>query len=365
MEKGKPVQMVMVEPGSLSEQSQEIRSPEPHEVRVRVLCAGVCGTDLALYSGQYPVPLPCVMGHEFVGVVEEVGTEVHHRWVGRRVAVEINICEDYTQGDGEACPTCGQLSPGHCEKRTVLGIIQAPGAFARYMYAPVSNLHVLPDSIDDTTAVLVEPVAAAIQTFVMCPLDKGHRQRVVVLGAGRLGLLIIAVAAAEGAEVVAVSRTAERLELARKFGAHHAFQTGPELASKIRELGQGELADVVVEVTGNPKGLNDALQLVKPRGTICLKTTVGEPSVVDLTKIVVDEIQLSGSRCGPFAEAIHFLERHPLPLEDWIRASYPLERLGEALEEAKLPGKVLVNPWTSTVQTWPYEKATPPTDTSE
>lgn len=357
MEKEPAIQMVMVEPGTFQAKPQDIRAPEPHEVRVRVLCAGVCGTDLALFSGQYPVPLPCVMGHEFVGVIEEVGADVHHRWVGRRVAVEINVCDEYSQGDGEACPTCGALNPGHCDKRTVIGIIQAPGAFARYLYAPVSNLHVLPDSVDDQTAVLVEPVAAAIQTFVMCPLDKGHRQRVVVLGAGRLGLLIIAVAASEGAEVIAVSRTAERLELARKFGAHHAFQAGPDLESQIRSVNDGKLADIVVEVTGNPAGLGDALKLVRPRGTVCLKTTVGEPSVVDLTKVVVDEIQLSASRCGPFAEAIHFLERHPLPLKEWIRASYPLEQLSDAMEEAKLPGKVLLNPWSSEVQSWPLQEA--------
>lgn len=332
--------VTLLAPGSLELQMRPVPTPGPSEVLVRVSMAGVCGTDLALYRGQYEVPLPCVMGHEFVGVVEQIGPGVDEAWSGKRVSVEINLCESFARSLGRTCDACGAAEPNHCEKRTVLGILSAEGAFAEYLVAPASNLHALPDAIDDRMAVLVEPMAAAIQTFVLCPVEPD--QHVVVLGAGRLGVLIVAAAKAAGARVIAVARTPKRLTLAEAFGADDTLVAGPDLPQRIRDLCGGQLADVVVEVTGNPAGLQSAISLVRPRGTVCLKTTVGEPSTVDLTRIVVDEIQLSASRCGPFADAIAFLEQNKLPLNDWIRSSYPLEKLSDAMEEAKLPGKVLV-----------------------
>lgn len=345
--------MTLVSSRVLEQRMCRLEKPKPHHVLLRVICAGICGTDLAIFHGQYSIPLPCVLGHEFVGVVEDIGEGVHQRWVGKRVAVEINVCQDYACGEGEHCPTCGATEPNHCEKRSVLGIIHAQGAFAQYIHVPVSNLHVIPTTMDNATAVLVEPMAAALQTFEMCRLQ--HGQRVVVLGAGRLGALIIAAAHAAGAEVIAVARSESRLNHAHAFGAEHTIQAGAgvNLAEQIRSLCKGQLADVVVEATGHTEGLNQAIQLVRPRGTLCLKTTVGQPSLIDLTRIVVEEIQLSASRCGPFATAIHFLEKYELPLQDWIRASYPLEFLEEAMAEARLPGKVLIDPHATDIITWP------------
>ncbi len=343
--------MTLLAPRELEMQTHPLPEIGRGQALIRVILAGVCGTDLALYRGQYEVPLPCVMGHEFVGMVEQIGEGVDSRWLDKRVSVEINLCETFSQSPGGACEWCHANTPNHCDTRTVLGIIEADGAFAEYLVVPVSNLHLVPATVNDIEAVLVEPMAAALQTFVMCPLEPG--QRVVVLGAGRLGVLIVAAAKAAGAEVTAVSRTVQRLELARAFGADYRLLAGPRLIQDVLGVCDGELADVVVEVTGNPAGLQDAVGLVRPRGTICLKTTVGEPSTVDLTKIVVDEIQLSASRCGPFAEAIRFLEDHSLPLKEWIRASYPLEQLDDAMDAASQPGKILVDPWATTMRTFP------------
>ncbi|MCB9637487.1 MAG: alcohol dehydrogenase catalytic domain-containing protein [Myxococcales bacterium] len=333
--------MTLVAPRTFEQQSRILEPLQPHEVWLRVRMAGVCGTDLAIYKGNYKVPLPRVLGHEYCAEVERVGENVPASWLGRRVVSEINnACPNIKTN--ENCSTCGRLHPNHCPKRTVTGIIKADGAFAEYVRVPFATLHTLPDEMSDEIAVFVEPMAAALQTFSLRPLSQG--ERVVVIGAGRLGLLIIAAARAAGAHVVAITRSEVRQQFAMRFGAEAAFAPNEHTEQEIRNVFHGQLADVVVEVTGTPQGLSSATQWVRPRGTICLKTTAGIPSEVDLTKIVVDEIQLSGSRCGPFASAIHFLEQTRIPLEKWITERFHLSKLATAMKAAQQPGKVLVQP---------------------
>ncbi|MBK05833.1 MAG: alcohol dehydrogenase [Deltaproteobacteria bacterium] len=333
--------MTLIAPRTFEVQKRAFQPLGPHEVRVRVHLAGVCGTDLAIFEGHYQVPLPLVLGHEFCGVVEEIGSEVPPSWLQRRVVVEINnSCLAYERED--LCPECQHNRPHHCRERTVIGIERADGAFAEVISVPAQNLHPLPDSLSNEVAIFTEPMAAALQTFVQRPIE--HGENVVVLGAGRLGLLIIAAARAAGAQVIAVSRSEIRRKFALQFGAHYAMSPSQDLPQHLREICGQQLADVVVDATGNPEGLSEALALVRPLGTICVKTTVGQPSSLDLTKLVVDEIDISSSRCGPFSQAIHFLEQHELPFSQWITETYPLTQLVQAMSQAQQPGKVLIDP---------------------
>jgi threonine dehydrogenase-like Zn-dependent dehydrogenase len=332
--------MTLVAPQVLELQQRQLREIAEGHARIHVCYAGICGTDLALYRGQYKTNLPLVLGHEFVGVVEQVAPDVSSRWKGKRVVSEINNhCRAYRRKD--LCPECLSDQVNHCRKRTVIGIAGADGAFAEYIDVPVGNMHFVSDALDDYTATLIEPMAAALQTFNVCPIEPG--QRVLVMGAGRLGLLIIAAARSANAEVIAVSRSQERLDFAKQFGAEHLFTPSGDLPDQIKAIYNNQLADIVVEATGNTNGIREALALVRPRGTICVKTTMGEPSLLDLTKIVVDEIQLSASRCGAFAPAIHFLEQHKLPLKQWFHPALPLSQLSHAMQLATKPGKVLLD----------------------
>lgn len=332
--------MSLVAPRCVEKQQRELPALAANEVLIRNHLAGICGTDLALFRGQYETALPLVLGHEFCGSVKEVGEGVSEHWIGRRVVVEINnSCVSYKRQ--ELCPECASGRSNHCRLRTVVGIAGYDGGFAECTRAPAMNLHPIPDSLDDRVAVLVEPMAAAIQTFVMRPLDVG--EKVVVIGTGRLGGLIVAAAKKKGADVIGVSRDPKRRAFAQMFGAQLTLAPSEQLPQQVSEYFGGQLADVVVDATGHPDGFATALACVRPRGTICLKTTVGMPSTIDMTRIVVDEIQLSASRCGPFSEAIHFLEQHPFPWEEWFVASYPMCDLGMAFQAADQPGKILVD----------------------
>ncbi|MCU0230152.1 MAG: alcohol dehydrogenase catalytic domain-containing protein [Acidobacteria bacterium] len=325
----------------------------PGEARVRVRRAGVCGTDVAIWSGAYRVPLPLVLGHEWAGEVAEVARADDERWLGRRVTAEINRhCA--ARGEAAACPLCARGLPTHCATRTVTGIAGADGAFAEEIVVPAGTLVALPESLDDDAAVLVEPFAAALQAFALSPVKGGDL--VVVLGAGRLGALAALVAERLGARVVAVGRERTRQRLAPLGVAVEVAEIGSRVApddplapapsallERVRALSGGCGADLVVEATGSAEGLATALDLVRPRGTIALKSTPGQPVArFDLTRAVVNEVRLQGSRCGSFAAALEFLQRHPLPLDALIEASFPLAEAGPALEEAARGGKFVL-----------------------
>lgn len=228
--------------------------PPPGEALIRVDVAGVCNTDLELVKGY--LRFRGVPGHEFVGVVERApGAEA---WEGRRVVGEINVaCSD--------CPTCRANHPTHCPHRTTLGIRGRDGAFAEYMTLPITNLHPVPAAISDEVAVFTEPLAAAceiVQQVHVCPND-----RVIVVGDGKLGLLCAQVLALTGCHLTVVGHHREKLEIVARQGIATALDDA--------DIERG--ADVVVEATGHPGGYAAARRLVRPRGTIVLKSTYHAP----------------------------------------------------------------------------------------
>ena len=293
--------------------------PAPGEALVRVTLAGICNTDLELIKGY--MGFRGVLGHEFVGIVE---ASPDPALLGQRVVGEINAyC-------GE-CPTCRAGRPTHCPHRTTLGIFGRDGAFADFLTLPARNLHVVPETVSDRVAVFTEPLAAALEILeqvAVRPTD-----RVVVLGDGKLGLLVAQVLALTGCDLVAVGRHERKLDILRRRGI------AVRLADDLSALGE---ADIVVECTGNPDGFAAARRLLRPRGTLVLKSTYHGLASVDLTGLVVDEITLVGSRCGPFAPALRLLASGLVEVEPLIDAVYPLDEGLAAFERAATRGTLKV-----------------------
>lgn len=295
--------------------------PPPGEALIRVRQAGVCNTDLELVRGY--LNFRGVPGHEFVGVVEEAAGR--EDLIGRRVAGEINAACG-------VCETCRANRPTHCPHRTTLGIDRRDGAFAEYLTLPFENLHLLPDSISDDAAVFVEPLAAACEITEQVRLRP--TDRVALIGDGKLGLLCAQVLALTGCDLIAVGRHAEKLAILGKRGISTTTQ--------IDRLARASF-DVIVEATGTPNGFEAARQLVRPRGAIVLKSTyAGEALPVNLTKIVVDEVSLIGSRCGPFEPAIRLLANRQVDVEAMLQARYPLAEGVKAFEHAARRGTLKI-----------------------
>lgn len=294
-------------------------SPEGGEVLVRVSCAGICETDLQLIKGY--MGFRGVLGHEFVGVAESGPL------AGRRVVGEIN-CACWR------CETCRKGLNTHCPNRTVLGILNHDGAFADLIAVPQRNLHAVPDSLPDEIAVFTEPVAAAFQ--ILAQISVRPRDRVIVLGDGRLGNLCAQVLARHSNHVTVVGKHPQKLTLLKTSGIATALVSDP-----IDERS----ADVVVDCTGSETGLPTALKLVRPRGTIVLKTTVAGAQTLAWARFVIDEVTLVGSRCGPFDRALAALERGEVSVKPLISERYDLSKGIEALERAQAKSvlKVLLN----------------------
>ena len=298
-------------------------APQPGECRVAVLVAGVCATDLALargYMGFAGVP-----GHEFVG------RALDGPLAGRRVVGEINA----------GCQQCAECEGGdsrHCARRTVLGILGRPGAFAEQLSLPARNLLAVPDDLGSDAAVLAEPLAAALQITEQVHVAPGAR--VLVAGDGKLGLLCAHVLALRGGRVTVAGRHPERAALLPP-SARHATGLLEDAAAANAE----PHFDLAVEATGDPAVLPRVLRLVTPRGTIVLKTTSELPVTLDLAGLVVNEQVLAGSRCGRLGPALALLARGVLPIERLIHARYPLAEAPAALEHAGRPGvlKVLID----------------------
>lgn len=284
-------------------------SPATGEVLVRVLRAGICETDLQLIRGY--MAFEGILGHEFVGIAEDGPL------AGERVVGEINChCR--------RCEFCRNGQGNHCPHRSVLGILGHDGAFADYVAVPAANLHWIPNNITTDEAVFVEPLAAAFQIPARVALDYG--MRTVVLGDGRLGNLCAQVLKAAGCKVRVIGKHPEKLALLDRLGIETTLRgDAPEQRS----------ADLVVECTGSPSGLEEALAIVKPQGTIVLKTTVADKQSLSLAPVVIDEIRLIGSRCGPFPEAIDALKDKRVEVASLISNRFPLERAQEALEYAR------------------------------
>jgi threonine dehydrogenase-like Zn-dependent dehydrogenase len=300
-------------------------APRRDEALIRVRLAGICNTDIELLRGYHD--FRGVPGHEFVGQVEACRDA---RWVGERVVGEINLACG-------RCDLCRHDLPRHCRRRTVLGILGKDGAFAEYLTLPVQNLHRVPDSISDEAAVFVEPLAAACQILEQVPIDR--RAWLAVIGDGKLAQLIGRVLQTIGANVTMIGKHPHKLRLAQEAGLETRL---------LRDVPKDWVAgcDIVVEATGSPAGMPLALRLVRPRGTVIWKSTFHGQARFDAAPLVVNEVTVIGSRCGPFERAIDLLRRKkvdPLPL---VECSFSLSQAPRAIAFAQRPRvlKVLLAP---------------------
>jgi len=288
-----------------------VPEPGPGEALIKVMAAGICHTDVEIVKGY--MDFRGVPGHEFVGVVERCDNP---EWVGKRVVGEINCpCG--------LCAMCIEGKPNHCPQRTTLGISGRNGTFAEYITLPVSNLHLVPDTMPLYTAVFVEPLAACFR--IVEQVHIAPRLDVAVLGDGKLGLLAAQVMRLTGCSLLAVGRYPHKLRILDRLGVRTALEGEP--------LPQDRF-DVVVECTGRPEGFELARSLVKPAGTIVQKSTFVEKVDLDVSRLVVDEVQVVGSRCGPFQPAIRALMRGLINVQDLIDRRFPLEMGLQAFEYA-------------------------------
>ena len=301
--------------------------PAAGEVLVRVLRAGICETDLQLIRGYKG--FRGVLGHEFVGIAST------GRFAGHRVVGEIN-CSCW------ACDTCLAGRPGHCSSRTVLGIVGHDGAFAEYIAVPERNLHRVPDTVDTDVAVFTEPLAAAYQILAQLPIARADG--VAVLGDGRLGNLCAQVLARESDHVTVVGKHPSKLAFLERLGIATRMLNAPDPDGQPRGRGQHR-ADIVVDCTGSATGLTAALTLVRPRGTIVLKTTIAGDQTLSLAPVVVDEVTIIGSRCGPFDRALQALAAGWIDVRALIHDRFDLVDGVRALQRAAEPGvlKVLID----------------------
>lgn len=292
--------------------------PGPGEALIRVAMAGICNTDLELARGY--MGFTGVLGHELCGVVEACDDA---RFIGRRVAGEINIA-------CRSCELCKQGLGRHCQARTVMGILGKDGCFAEYVTLPLCNLHSLPQQMPDELACFLEPTAAACE--ILEQITVLSRDRVAVLGDGKLGLLVAQVLAQTGCELTLIGKHARKLELAKTCGI--ATCSAADVARKS--------FDVVVEATGSNQGMAFAIELTRPRGTIVLKSTYHGGVKLDLAPLVIDEISVVGSRCGPFTPALVALDNGSVKPLAMIDAVLPLSQAVSAFEHAARPGSLKV-----------------------
>ncbi|HKG53149.1 MAG TPA: alcohol dehydrogenase catalytic domain-containing protein [Anaerolineales bacterium] len=293
---------------------------EPNEALIKIRKAGICSTDLELVKGYYPYT--GILGHEFVGEVVEAEDV---SWIGQRVVGEINV----------VCNECEQCLNGrstHCENRTVLGIVNRDGTFAEFTMLPIANLHRVPDSVPDEMAVFTEPLAAALE--IQDQINIKPTDRVLLIGAGRLGQLIAQTLALTGCDLRVVARHTHQQSLLKARGISIASE----------EAIQPWQWDVVVEATGSPSGFALARKAIRPRGTLVMKSTYKGEMSVNFSSIVVDEINIIGSRCGPFEPALRLMESRQVDPTVLIMNEFKLDHALKAFERAGEPGvlKVLV-----------------------
>jgi len=304
---------------------REIAKPtSTEEALIRVLVSGICNTDLEIAQGY--AAFRGTIGHEFVGVVEEAPDR---SLIGHRVVGEINV------GCG-VCALCAGGDSRHCASRTVLGIHGRDGAHAEFVQLPVDNLLLVPGRIPDEHAVFIEPLAAACSIKERVSFSKDTK--VAVIGDGKLGLLCAQVVALTGAPLVLIGKHEDKLRIAQRLGIE--TQLLAEAEKRSRDF------DVVIEASGAASGFGLALKLLRPRGTLVLKSTFHGLTEIDTAQIVVDEIRLVGSRCGRFAPALDLLKKGAIELDSMISEEYPLSKAMYGMDRAAAPGvmKVLLRP---------------------
>ncbi len=300
----------------------ETTTPEPgdHDVLIRVLYSAICNTDLEIlrgYMGFQGIP-----GHEFVGEVITPG----RRLSGRTVVGEINCpCG--------VCYLCRTGRQTHCPERSVLGIYNRNGAFAEYLVLPEGNLHPVPDHLAQTSAVFTEPLAAAVEIFQQVHIRP--TQKVFIFGAGKLGLLVAQVFRMNGCDYRVFSRGETSVAKAESMGINAAL---------VSTLKDADKAEVCIDCTGSPAGINIAMAHLYPRGKLVLKTTVAHPDKIDLNQVVINEFEIIGSRCGPFEPALKLLNEGLVNPEPMITKTFGFGDILEAFEFAAKPGvlKVLI-----------------------
>ena len=311
---------VLVQNGVRLERNAAEPSAQGDQALIRVRRAGICNTDLELVAGY--MNFSGILGHEFVGEVIDGAPDL----AGQRVVGEINVACGH-------CDFCQRGIPSQCRNRTTVGIDRHPGAFADYLALTRRNLHVVPDTVRDDQAVFVEPLAAALQIYEAVHLSP--RDRVVLIGAGKLGMLVAQVVRLIGCDLVTVVRREKQARLLNAWG--------------IAAVGEDEIeplrADVVIDCTGTSEGFAQALKWVKARGTIVLKSTYTGIPQANLTQVAVNEIRIIGSRCGPFESALRLLHMGLVDVESLIERRYPLDEAMNALKYAGQHGvlKVLLD----------------------
>ena len=327
------------------------------EALIRVMLSGICNTDLEIVKGY--MGFRGILGHEFVGIVEKCSDK---KWVGKRVAGEINI-------SCEKCDYCAKGLKNHCPNRNVLGILNKNGAFAEYLSLPVKNLHILTSNIFDEEAVFIEPLAACFEVLEQVKIKKNDN--VIVLGDGKLGLLMAQVIKNSGCKLYLIGKHNEKLLIAKKLGIktinlneslkmNYSLARPQDIKTKItwssavipakagtqktnwiphQVRNDGNLepkkADVIIVCTGSPEGLDLAINLTKPKGKIVLKSTYASNISLDLSPVVINEISIIGSRCGSFAKAIDALKRKKIKVRPLIYKTFSLKDGLNALEMAK------------------------------
>lgn len=299
------------------ETTAPIPQPQAGQALLKLRRAGICNTDLELIAGMYH--FSGILGHEFVADVQAGPLHLS----GQRVVGEINI------GCGE-CDFCQRGIPSQCRSRSAVGIHHHPGAFADYLALSASNLHPVPHTISDDDAVFVEPLAAALQITESVHISP--RDRVIVLGLGKLGMLVVQVLRLTGADVIGIARHEKQAALLNQWGIS---------ACAYQDL-EPERAQIVVDCTGQSGGFSDALHLVEARGTIVLKSTYEHLPQVNLSQIAAREIRIVGSRCGPFDAALRLLQAGLVDVESLIEAHYPFDAALDAIQRAGQRGTLKV-----------------------
>ncbi len=320
--------------------SKSLPKLRPCWALIRVRLAGICNTDIEILRGYHG--FRGTPGHEFVGEVAElrgVSAQQSKRWLGQRVTGEINVsCAAY--GYRPVCVFCRRGLKTHCARRTVLGIVAHDGAFAEYLALPLQNLHPVPDSISNQQAVFVEPLAAACEILNQVKIE--NFREAAVLGDGKLAQLVARVLRTKLSHVVMYGKHESKLALARLAGVETKRVRGN--AGDAKRINKNYA--LVVEATGSPSGLTLAQQITEPRGTLVLKSTFHGAALVETWPIVVKEITVIGSRCGPFAKALAILRSGKIDPTPLIIRTFPLSEAQTAIQFAQKKGvmKVLLKP---------------------
>ena len=297
------------------------KKPEPKagEALIKVSMAGICNTDYEITKGY--MGYVGILGHEFVGIVEDVNSTKQEElaWKGKRVVAEISYgC------DSPDCEWCAKKNYRHCPNRHTLGIWKKDGCFAEYMTMPVNVLFEVPQNVSDEQAVFVEPLAAACEITEQLHIEPA--QKVLVLGDGKLGLTTALALNAQNLDVLLVGKHKNKLDIAEAQGVKTAL---------LQEFKQEKIYDVVVEATGTASGFETSMGLTKPRGVLVLKSTVATGKELNLAPIVIDEITVLGSRCGQFGPALRLLKNNRIDFKPFISGIYSIDDALEAFEANK------------------------------